>query len=222
MKALLNIFLGCLLLPAAASAALSFDNDKITHQATIDESEYVAVFAFKNIGEEAVEILDVSSSCGCTTAMPSQRVFEPGEAGEITATFQYGSREGKHVKSIEVETNQAKNPNILLTLEVNIPIVLVATPGVITWNTSDGKSVEAKTSILQSHMEDEVEILEIVSTNDLFQHELKVLEKGKKFSLTISPPDVADIDGIVRGTFVVKTNVPNPLKSTMKIYAIIR
>ena len=222
MKVLLPLVLGSLLLPMAASAALSFKVEKITHRATVEETEYTAVFPFTNEGVEAIEIIRVSSSCGCTTAMPSQRVFQPGESGEISASFDYGSREGKQVKSIQVETTQADNPGIQLTLEVTIPKTLVATPGVIIWNFAHEKSVQAKTVIIQSHLEDEVEVLEVVSSNERFDHQFKVLEKGRKFSLTIRPPDVSEIEGILRGTFLVKTSLPNPMKSTKKIYAIVR
>ncbi len=222
MKAILTLVLGCLPLPIGASPALSFEVDEITHRASVEETEYKAVFPFTNMGAETVEILDVSSGCGCTTAVPNQRVFEPGESGEISATFDYGSREGKQVKSILVKTTQADNPDIVLTLEVTIPKTLVATPGVIMWNIANGQPVQAKTVIIESHLEYEVDVLEIVSSNDRFDHELEVLEKGKKFSLTIRPPDVSEIEGIMRGTFLVKTSVPNPMKSTKKIYAIIR
>lgn len=222
MKVLLTLGLGVLLLPMGASAALSFEVDTITHRAAVEETVYTAVFPFTNTGEEAVEILEVSSSCGCTTVLPIQRVYAPGETGEIAATFDFGSREGKQVKSIRVETTQADNPDIHLTLEVAIPKTLVATPGVIMWNTSKEKSIQAKTAIIESHLEEEVDVLEIVSTNEQFDHEFEVLEKGRKFSLTILPPDPSEIEGTMRGAFLVKTSVPNPLKSTKKIYAIIR
>ncbi len=222
MKVLLTLVLGTLLLPMDASAALSFEVDKITHRAAVEETAYTAVFPFTNEGKEAVEIREVISGCGCTTAMPSQRVFEPGESGEISATFDYGSREGKQVKSIQVVTTSADNPGIQLTLEVTIPKTLVATPGVIMWNIAKEPSVQAKTVIIQSHLEDEVDVLEIVSTNESFHHELEVLEKGRKYSLSIRPPDISEIEGTVRGAFLVKTSIPNPMKSTKKIYAIVR
>ena len=218
----LALVLGCLPLPIGVSAALSFEVNKISHRATVEETEYKVEFPFTNKGGEAVEILEVSSGCGCTTAVPNQRVFEPGESGEISATFDYGSREGKQVKSILVKTTQADNPDIVLTLEVTIPKTLVATPGVIIWNMASEQPVQARTAIIESHLEYEVDVLEIVSSNERFDHELEVLEKGKKFSLTIRPPDVSEIEGIMRGTFLVKTSIPNPMKSTKKIYAIVR
>ena len=102
------------------------------------KTEYTATFAFKNKGDAAVEIKEVNSSCGCTTALPSKRIFEPGESGEISATFDYGSREGKQVKSIRVETDQEKDPRIFLTLEVEIPTALEVSPSVVMWNRSAG------------------------------------------------------------------------------------
>lgn len=222
MKTILTLVLGCLLLPLGASAALSFEVNKISHRATVEETEYRAVFPFANKGGEAVEILEVSSGCGCTTAVPNQRVFEPGESGEISATFDYGSREGIQIKSILVKTSQADNPFIDLTLEVTIPKTLVVTPGVMIWNKASEQPVQAKTAIIESYLEDEVDVLEIVSSNERFHHEFEVLEKGKKYSLTIRPPDDPEMEGIMRSSFLVKTSLPNPMKSTKKIYAIVR
>jgi hypothetical protein len=44
-------------------------------------------YKYRNIGEEALQVLDVRTSCGCTAAEPSKRKLEPGEAGEITVAF---------------------------------------------------------------------------------------------------------------------------------------
>jgi hypothetical protein len=62
-----------------------------------------------------------------------------------------------------------------------------------------------------------------VASSDLFVYEVQVLEEGKKFALQITPQNIpTDLKGIIRGTFIVKTNLSNPTKGTLKIYAIVR
>lgn len=189
----------------------------------MDESEYTGTFVFKNEGDKAVKILEVNSSCGCTTALPSKRVFEPGESGEISATFDYGEREGKQIKEIRVDTDQEKDPRIFLTLEVNIPSAMEFSPSVVMWNRASESDFKAKEVIIESKMGDPIKIMEIVSSSDLFTHKVTEIEKGKKFSISIAPQNIpVESGGIIRGTFVVKTSLSNPLKGTLKVYAIIR
>lgn len=211
-----------LLAPLIVSANLTFENEKIVHAATLDETEYKATFPFINTGEASIEILDVSSSCGCTTALPSKRVFSPGESGEISATFDYGGREGKHRKSIRVETNQEETEHIFLTLEVNIPTVMSVSPSVVMWNRKTESEFAAKEVTIESHIEGNLKIVEVVSSSEVFSHEVKVLKEGKKFSVAIKPEHLPEKTPITRGTFIVKTSYSDPLKGTVKVYAIVR
>lgn len=211
-----------MLSPLVLFGGLTFEKDKIVHEATLEETEYTASFPFTNTGETAVEILDVSSSCGCTTALPSKRTFEPGETGEISATFDYGGREGKQRKSIRVETDQENEPQIFLTLEVDIPTVMNVSPSVVMWNRSTESEFEAKEVTIENHTGESLEIVEVVSSSDYFVHEIKVLEAGKKFAVAIEPKNLPDQKGIIRGTFIVKTSYSDPLKGNLKVYAIVR
>ena len=223
MKILISIAIASLWIPVQVSASLSFAESKITHQASLDESEYTAVFKFTNGGDEPIEILSVNSSCGCTTALPSKTNFAPGESGEISATFDYGQREGKQVKSIRVETDQESDNRIFLTLEVNIPSVLAVSPSVTMWNRSSDADFESKEVTIESFVDEPIEITEVVSSSDLFAHQVKELIPGKKFSFQVTPTNIpTDSKGIVRGTFVIKTNFENPMKGTLKVYAIVR
>ena len=223
MKIFFPTLIVSLTVPFFASAKLEFENSRIVHEANLDETEYTAIFAFTNRGNKAVTVKEVHSSCGCTTALPSKRVFEPGESGEISATFDYGQREGKQIKSIRVETDQEEESRIVLTLEVNIPSVMEVSPSVVMWNRSVDSEFKAKEVIIESHLDEPIEITEVIGSSDLFIQEVKVIEEGKKFALAVTPQNIpTDKKGILRGTFVIKTNFANPSKGTLKIYAIVR
>ena len=49
-------------------------------------------FAFRNIGDDPVTIMRVTSSCGCTTPRLDKRTYAPSESGAITARFEIGQR----------------------------------------------------------------------------------------------------------------------------------
>ena len=224
MKTVASIVLVSLLGPLFLNAGLVFEEERVVHEANFEESEYTGTFVFTNKGNKPVKILEVNSSCGCTTALPSKQIFQPGESGEISATFDYGEREGKQIKSIRVETDQEEeNARIFLTLEVNIPSAMEYSPSVVMWNRARETEFKPKEVIIESMMEEPIEILDIVASSDLFSYKIKVLEEGKKFAISIAPENIpADHKGILRGTFVVKTSFANPLKGTLKVYAIIR
>ncbi len=223
MKTPLPFFLLFIACPITLLTGLTFEEERVVHEATLDETEYTGIFKFTNKSNKAVKILEVNSSCGCTTALPNKRLFEPGESGEISATFDYGEREGKQMKSIRVETDQEENARIFLTLEVNIPSVMEFSPSVVMWNRASDSNLNSKQVIIESKMNEPIEILDIVASNDMFSHEIQVLEEGKKFAVVITPQGIPmDQKGIIRGTFVVKTSFSNPLKGTLKVYAIVR
>lgn len=223
MKNLFPTLFLCLTVPFLANGDLQFESSRIVHDATFDETEYTATFVFTNKGDKTVTLKDVQSSCGCTTALPSKQVFAPGESGEISATFDYGEREGKQMKSIRVETDQEENPRIVLNLEVNIPLVMEVSPTVVMWNRSADEKFSAKEVVIKSHFNEPVEITEVIGSSDLFSQEVRVIEAGKQFALSVTPQNIpTDKKGILRGTFVVKTNFPDPSKGTVKVYAIVR
>ncbi len=64
-------------------------------------------FKFKNVGDEPLEIKKVKPSCGCTAALISKKILEPGESGEIEVTFHSGNFKKDIRKTIYVETNEA-------------------------------------------------------------------------------------------------------------------
>ena len=54
--------------------------------------------------------------------------MQPGDKGEITATFNIGDRTGTQVKTVTVETDEAPNQKTVLTLKAVIPQQLEITP----------------------------------------------------------------------------------------------
>ena len=65
----------------------------------------VAVFSFTNSGSYPVRILKTETSCGCTAAAVDQKVFAPGQKGQIHVTFKTLNRDGLYEEPIKVETD---------------------------------------------------------------------------------------------------------------------
>lgn len=68
------------------------------------------VFTLTNSGPQAVQILEVRSSCGCTTAVLSARTVEPGGKAELRAVFSAGGARGRFRKTVKVRTDAPGPP----------------------------------------------------------------------------------------------------------------
>ena len=79
------------------------------------------VFKFTNKGNQSLHIEKVQASCGCTgTAMDEKMDYSKGESGEIKVTFNTEGREGKQEKTIMVYSNDAKEPQKVLSFTAEI------------------------------------------------------------------------------------------------------
>jgi len=121
MKKLIAVF-SVMALAAVAALALAGEPkihfDKADHDfGVIDKGDKVSVeFAFTNKGEGDLEIKNVATSCGCTTAKPEKAVYKPGETGVIPVTFDSTRFSGAIVKNITVYSNDPANERMQLKI----------------------------------------------------------------------------------------------------------
>ena len=66
-------------------------------------------FTFKNVGENAIVINRVRSTCGCTVPDWPREPFEPGSTGEITVKYKTATS-GTFLKSLFVYSTAANSP----------------------------------------------------------------------------------------------------------------
>lgn len=78
------------------------------------------VFKFSNIGKADLEIKDIRTSCGCTAAEPSKKIFKPGESGELKVSFDSKNRAGRTSRTITLVTNDKTEEYYTLTIYAEI------------------------------------------------------------------------------------------------------
>lgn len=91
-----------------------------------DSAEHT--FRIANEGDESLEIVEVKPTCGCTIVDYDRRI-EPGASGKLVATINTKGLRGAIAKSIEIYTNDSRNPQIDLVLKANVLAYVEATPG---------------------------------------------------------------------------------------------
>jgi len=117
-----------------ARAELQFRQTKLVLPAAVGQEELRGGFDFRNAGTVPVTITNLTTSCGCTTAALERKTYDPGESGTIIATFSAGERSGHQSKTIVVQTNEPKDNVYELTVEADIPPVIVVDPRLLVWN----------------------------------------------------------------------------------------
>ncbi len=75
----------------------------------LEDSDGTWSFSFKNLGEEAIVINRVRSTCGCTVPAWPREPVEPGVAGEITIKYNT-AQTGTFMKSVYVYSSAANSP----------------------------------------------------------------------------------------------------------------
>jgi hypothetical protein len=129
--------------------------DRITH-----------IFKFTNAGSEPLQITRVSTSCGCTAALLSQKEIPPGSSGDIRTVFETKRFEGEQETTITVHSNDPDDPEIELTIIGAIQRDVAVVPqGINFGDVEKGKTVTGSVKLLQ------------LSQNKLVLHRIEVNEK---------------------------------------------
>lgn len=106
-----------------------------------------ADFIFGNDGPQAIRILSVATSCGCTTAKLDKEVYQPGEKGKIHVLFTKGHIAAERNERVTVTTDEANKPSVTLRLNVKIAAALKITPALVIWGA--GEKAAMKTVALE-------------------------------------------------------------------------
>ena len=85
------------------------------------------VFVLTNTGSQTLEIKEVKSTCGCTTAGAWTRTIEPGKGGTIPVEFHTDHVNGPVTKPVMVTCSDTNQPGLTLELKGVVwhPIVIL-------------------------------------------------------------------------------------------------
>ena len=167
-----------------ADAELAWKQRSVELHADAKSTMLEARFPFTNIGTAPLEITSMESSCGCTVATLEKRHYEPRESGEIVARYTVGAAVGAQQKTVQVTTNDGREPTIL-TLNIQIPEILRVKPAFVSWK--HGERLTPKTIILEMLQDTPLKDISAQSSAVGFVTELKPLVPGRKYELTVRP-----------------------------------
>src|SRR5947208_8944672 len=177
----------CLSLAATSQATLVFEKTELDLKPEMGAQKVDAVFNYENKGNAPVHIKAVKPSCGCTTAALAKNDVAPGEKGTLIATFNIGDRTGVQVKTVTVETDDAKAPQTVLTFKATIAQLLDLQPSFVYWQANEAP--QPKTIVAKAAKGATVKNVEVTSSSGDFTAKVEPAKTAGEFKIQVQPKD---------------------------------
>jgi hypothetical protein len=125
------------------------------------------MFECVNKGKRPVQIVKVSTSCGCTAVLLAEKVVPPGSQCKIRAVMDTISYEGKQEETITIHFNDAAIPEAVLTMRGMIKTGIAVVPeGIYFGNVKNGQALTKRVQVLQ--LSQSPLILKQIDTNEKY------------------------------------------------------
>lgn len=85
-----------------------------------EEGPKKAIFTFKNVGTEPLQLTSVRASCGCTASNYTREPVAPGQTGFVEAIYNPAHRPGQFRKSVSVTSNDPEQGTIVLIIKGDV------------------------------------------------------------------------------------------------------
>ncbi len=209
MQKLLLVLLVLLLLPLPIFAASAVTTEVLEYDfGEVPQGNKVSyTFRFKNNGDELLEILSVSSSCGCTAALLSSKRIAPGDMGEIKAVFDSSRFRGRVTKTITMKTNAPDQSQVYFKLKGIVKELLGVSTTRVSWSWGAAGLTGHSTVVLSNHSQQRIVLQPARTTNPQLTAKLDrlELEPGAKATLSVSGA-LAEGESRVNGYVLVATD----------------
>jgi hypothetical protein len=195
--------------PAASDAKPKIEMETLTHDfGKIDKTQKVdAIFKFKNTGNAVLEIIDIKTSCGCTSAKPAKRNYDPGESGEVTVSFNPQNFYGPVTKRVSIISNDPENDRIQCTINADIVVDVNAKPRVLFFQNMKRGEVDTREILLSTERLASLEISDLQVNGDFAKVAMeRVDDKNVKILVTV---DGAKLDKAKKRDFCTVTYKTN-------------
>ncbi|MCI0574119.1 MAG: DUF1573 domain-containing protein [Myxococcaceae bacterium] len=110
--------------PASPAAAVApriaveptvFDFGRVLQHKTVQKE-----FTIRNHGGAELVIERVSTTCGCTAALPASKVVKPGGSTPLRVSLETRGASGKLTRSVLVRSNDPARPSLELKVEATV------------------------------------------------------------------------------------------------------
>ena len=194
MKTRILSFTLSIFLCAGARAELKWEQQTIELHPAVGDKTAVAHFKYENTGKTPVHFKSVKASCGCTATQTQKENVNPGEKGEVTATFNIGDRTGMQVKTVTVQTDDP-NPaqaTTILTLKANIAQAIEIKPSFVYWQS--GEEPKPKKISVKASKDFPAKNITVKSNSPSFEARVEPRSAGE-WTIEVTPKDTSKASG---------------------------
>jgi hypothetical protein len=214
MRFCLPAFLCLFFADAFARAELKWDKLVQEFQRAPEDAALEAHFTFRNVGQTPVTIKSLRPSCGCTTAKLEKKTYAPGEQGEVTARFVFGSRKGLHRLTVNVTTDENSHEPAVLDLRVNIHDPVTISPALVYWKR--GEAPTAKEVQVNVEAGQPVHVKAVICTDPRVTATFSTVKPGSQYAVSVAPGDTAQKES---AEIIVMTDFPPGNEHSYTIHA---
>lgn len=126
--------------------------------------EVAHTFTFQNTGDAPLNVTKVRSSCGCTVAVPSEKIIPPGGTGELKATFDSERFRGEISKTIYLYTDDPIRGVVQFYIRGIVKEEVVLTPSVLSVGNIDPQSRWVGEVVVSNAGKTDIEITNVNTT----------------------------------------------------------
>lgn len=195
-------------------AQLAWEAKHLEFKPLVGERSIVAKYKFQNVGKVPLTILNIQTSCGCTTVTTAKKIYAPGERGEVEVKFLFGGRRGPQHKTIVVQTDDAKEPSVVLSLKADILELVKVRPSYLFWKRGADKTPQ--TLNLKTTASVPVKVVSVSTNDPKFVTELRPAGGGGEYELIVTPTDTTTAS---LATLTIQTDYPAGRPESFKAYA---
>lgn len=203
------------------AGTLTFDQTTKEVRSGADAMTASVAFPFTNKSSDEVVIDRFLPGCSCIRATldGDKRAYRPGESGSIRADFDLAkvSSTVDRPLTIWLKEDPAKKPSIILNARVIIPELVEVTPQSLIWEV--GEKPEPKLVTVTMKGDQPIKVTSLTNTNEVFKKEVRTIEEGKKYVISVTPPGT---DKVGMSVLHIETDCPSWRHRTRVIYAVVR
>lgn len=175
---------------ALTHGGLTFPSTLKIVKASAAENQVTVEFDFINSGREKVFLDALETHCSCLGGeiLPKRLYPEgvkPGESGKIRAVFDLGQFRGEVEKTIGVRLAGEEKGKITLRVRVHVPVLFEIEPMTLVWGL--GEETEPQVFQIKVTHETPINILSHSMSSANFLYNLKVIEPGRRYEVTVTP-----------------------------------
>lgn len=124
--------------PAGPVGELKLDIDRLELGIIPDNDKVTRFVKFHNIGKGSLTITRMQAHCGCTVPELEKTVYEPGESGEISVTYDpTGKHEGPQTTSFDIYTDNPSQQRVGVQVTAHILPLVSVEPTFVTFQNVD-------------------------------------------------------------------------------------